>query len=89
MKLTDLLEELEKAQCYIAVVDEVLILLRKAEEGDLSIPVDVGDGTVPPEYVTDIIDVLEQFRDHYTEVLEEADELEVAGGRQVDTLSLV
>lgn len=89
MKLNDLLHELEKAQCYMAIAEELIDHLRKVEAGEVDIPVDLGDGTVPHAYVAEVIEKLEMARDRYTEVLEDAEDLEVNGGTEVDSFGLV
>ena len=88
MNLGVLLARLLQIQLQAAVWEELVAHLRKAEEGELEIPVDLEDGRVPLEEIEAVRKVVEQKWQSLLEKLEAAEEVEVPGVELDDDASL-
>ncbi len=88
MNLGVLLARLQQIQLQAAVWEELVAHLRKAEEGELEIPVDLEDGRVPLEEIEAVRKVVEQKWQSLLEKLEAAEEVEVPGVELDDDASL-
>ena len=79
MNLGALLVRLQQIQNQAAVWEELVVYLRKAEDGEIEIPVDLDDGKVPTEEIAAVRAVVEQKWQSLLEKLEAAEEVEVPG----------
>jgi hypothetical protein len=79
MKLYELQSLVDGVQCKAAVYDEIASFLTRAIDEGLDIPVDVGDGSVPVDYVEAVLKDICATRDALIQKLELVDDVEVRG----------
>lgn len=79
MKLGSLLAQLERVECYVAIYDDLIAYLDKVQSGDrkFDILMSSGDGVVPADRVVEVQDFLKQKREEFSELLGDAEEMEV------------
>ncbi len=77
MKLRELIEDLDEVTYQVAVIEECIVYLQKCLDGDVEIPVDAGDGSVPEEIILDMMTSMREEQKSRLARFSILDELEV------------